>query len=235
VWEITVPYWRLDINLEEDLVEEVARMYGYENIPPHELRGKQPEKIDQSLFELIDNLKTNLVKAGLTEIETYSFYSTETLNNLNIDQEKSVKVANPISSETEYLRDQLWPNLLQKTDENLKNGVDEVAIFELGKVYKLADHAIPNEEYRLALALTGDQAIEELSSIIQQSLLHIGGVTIEQAQGTELFHPVKFAKIFSKGKEIGFLAEVHPRLTYKFGIEKRVAILEVKVSPENPG
>ena len=72
-----VPYWRLDINIEEDLIEEVARMYGYEKIANQALQGEAPDKLDESLQDLVYSLKNACKDAGLTEVQTYSFFSSK--------------------------------------------------------------------------------------------------------------------------------------------------------------
>src|SRR3989344_670612 len=241
VWEVTVPYWRLDIEIEADLIEEVARMYGYEKIPPQKLRGKLPEKIDQSLFDLLYNLKTKLVGLGLTEVQTYSFYSSKTINDLRSSDRKLclrltindlVKIANPISSETEYLRNDIWPNLLEKTAENLKY-FKEVVVFEIGKAYQAKPQL--QEEYRLSMLLAKDSTdpTPELYQIAQEALKHLRGepwlLGGGKPDGNEYFHPTRFATLEKDGKEVGFVAEIHPRIANKFGIEKRVAVLEIKI------
>ncbi|MBI4038213.1 phenylalanine--tRNA ligase subunit beta [Candidatus Daviesbacteria bacterium] len=216
-WHILPPYWRLDIEIEEDLIEEVARMYGYEKIPPRELEGELPEKIDQSLPNFIYDLKKTLADVGLTEVQTYSFYSTDVLNNLEWNKENLVKVANPISSETQYLRDNLWPNLLEVVAKNIKNGFRDVAIFEIGKVYQPQQDDLPKENYRLSIAVMNgtDNPLQELNQIYQGvKLAHLQGVQMKK----EYFHPVRFSPP---------LAEVHPRMVNKFGTDQRVAILEV--------
>ncbi|MBI2196702.1 phenylalanine--tRNA ligase subunit beta [Candidatus Daviesbacteria bacterium] len=233
VWDVTVPYFRLDINIEEDLIEEVARMYGYEKIPPQELQGKLPEKIDQSLFDLIYNLRLKFVELGLTEVQTYSFYSTQVINELRMTTNDLIKIANPISSETEYLRDEIWPNLLEKAAENLKY-FKEVAIFEVGKAYQAKPEL--KEGYRLSILLSDDSGdpTPELYQIFQETMSHLPGEKLQlhlegEAEEREFFHPTRFAALEKDGKEIGFIAEIHPRIANKFGIEKRVAVLEIKI------
>ncbi|MDO8576907.1 MAG: phenylalanine--tRNA ligase subunit beta [Candidatus Daviesbacteria bacterium] len=230
VWEVTIPYWRLDIEIEEDLIEEVARMYGYEKIAPQELQGKLPEKIDQAPFDFIYNLKTRLMELGLTEIQTYSFYSSRTINDLRLTINDLVKIANPISSETEYLRDNIWPNLLEKAAENLKY-FKEVAVFEIGKAYQTKPEL--KEEYRLSILLADDSGdpTQELYQIAQQEAsTHLRGVKAHLGgESSEYFHPTRFAVLEKDGKEVGFIAEIHPRIANKFGIEKRISVLEIKI------
>lgn len=218
-WEVTVPYWRLDLSIEDDLVEEVARMYGYEKIPATELKGELPEKIDQSRFEFIYKLKSELANAGLTQIQTYSFYSTQVLNNLNLDESKLVKLLNPISAETEYLKDKLWPNLLEVTAKNIKNGIKDIAIFEIGKVYSPAKGELPEEKYHLSITLCNgtDNPIAELFQLAKKLNLNLTGAKLESR---DYFHPTRYTD---------GLAEIHPRFVNKFGIEQRVAVLEIEL------
>lgn len=238
--EVMVPYFRLDINIEEDLIEEVARMYGYEKIPSQKLQGKLPERLDQSLPNFIYDLKKALADAGLTEVQTYSFYSTTVLKALGFNkssQDTIIKVANPISSETEYMRTFIWPNLVEIIAKNMRNGYKDIAIFEIGKVYTPVKKEVPKESYRLAIALMNgsDNPIEELVAIAET----IKGITLKQGglmkELEVLFHPTRYATIKAKDAVIGGVAEVHPRFLNNFGVEKRVAILEIAIEPLNPG
>lgn len=216
-WEATVPYFRQDLNIEEDLIEEVARMYGYENIEGEKLIAEKIPDLDQSLPQFIYDLKVKLKGVGLTEVQTYSFYSTAVLEALEFTKEaklSAVKIANPISSETEYLRMDLWPNLLEVVGKNLRKGFKDIAIFEIGKVYK-QENGQPKETDRLSIALMNDSdnPLEELYQLAQSLGLHLKGVSLNP----DSFHP--------KRKTNG-MAEVHLRLLNKLGIEKRVAVME---------
>lgn len=231
-WAVTPPYFRLDIENEADLIEEVARMYGYENIPAKPLQGELPTKVDQSLFELIAGLKTELVKLGLTEIQTYSFYSTAVLNNLEADRENLIRIANPMSAETEYMRDLLWPNLLERTIGNLKYRED-VAVFEVGKVYHPQKEKLPEEGYHLSIALSNntDNPVVELNTITVKLAESLGWKlqAQEDEADSDLIHPTRHFSLFDGDHQIGVMAEVHPRVINRFGSEKRVAILEISL------
>ncbi len=231
IWKVTVPYWRLDINIEEDLIEEVARMYGYEKIPSTELKGEMPQKIDQSFFELIRNFKNKAVGLGLTEVQTYSFYSTNILQ--NIASVNLVKIANPISTETEYLRSSIWPNLLEVVNKNIRNGYKDIAIFEIGKTYYTNQDGQPEENYSLSIALMNntDNPLAELYQIAESLCLHLSGIKLKRGETSEkdkrLFHPNRFMVAEKNQKVVGNLAEVHLCTLNKLGIEKRVAIFEI--------
>lgn len=217
-WEVTVPYWRLDINIEEDLIEEIARMYGYEKIEGIPLpEGKIPP-LDQSLPKFIYDLKQKLKQAGLTEVETYSFYSTAVLEALEASKHALIRVANPISQETEYLRDYLWPNLVEVVGRNIRQGFKNIAVFEIGKLYFRNEEGKPDEKYRLAIALmnNSDNPLEELYQITKSLDSNLRGCKLNP----KLMHPKR---------QTDGMAEVHLRILNKLGIEKRVAVTELQL------
>src|SRR3989344_4602374 len=100
----------------------LARMYGYEKIPAKPLGDNIPNAVQNPIFDHIKSLKQGLVSKGLTEVQTYSYYSTAVTVNCNLKTETLIRIANPMSSETEYLRDNLWPNLLEATAKNIRQG-----------------------------------------------------------------------------------------------------------------
>lgn len=232
-WNVTTPYFRLDIQIEEDLIEEVARMYGYEKIDGVPLDKNNPDPLDQSIPNFIHDLRVSLKDSGLTEVQTYSFYSSKVIDDLRLKIKDLVKIANPISSETQYLRSNIWPNLVEVVGKNLKNGFSDIAIFEIGKAYGAGENGLPFENYHISIALMngGDNPMQELMSIIRGvKLAHLQGVQHVQSKGGEVFHPTRFINIEKDGKEIGAIAEVHPRILNEFGFEKRVAVLEIDLS-----
>src|SRR3989338_1012242 len=229
-WQVSPPYFRLDCQQEEDIIEEIARLYGYEKIPKSPLPGSPPSKIDQSKFEFIHQLKKSLATVGLKEVQTYSFFSTQVLGSLGTDQRQLVKILNPISAETAYLRNALWPNLLEVVSFNLKHFKD-VAIFEIGKVFNLQPGELPKESYFLSIALSNDtdNPTEELYQLIKKALemLYIG-FKVESREKQDYFHPARQQRIQSGKFSSGILAEVHPRVINKFGSDKRIPIIELE-------
>ncbi|MBI2019745.1 phenylalanine--tRNA ligase subunit beta [Candidatus Daviesbacteria bacterium] len=234
-WKTTVPYWRLDINIEEDVIEEIARMYGYEKIPAKQLSPNIPTHPQTDIFGLIERLKKALSGLGLTEVQTYSYYSTQIMSNVKLQMSNLIKIANPISSETEYLRENNWPNLVEVAAKNVRQGFDDIAIFEIGKIYYRNEKEEADEKYSLSIALMNntDNPIAELSVIlnkVKDLSIHLRPTSvgdsslIAQNDISTLFHPNRFIKLSD-----GFLAEVHKRVTDKFGISQRVAILEIGI------
>ncbi|EKD90641.1 MAG: phenylalanine tRNA synthetase, beta subunit [uncultured bacterium] len=232
-WVVTPPYFRLDVDIEEDLIEEVARMYGYENINARPLEGVLPEKIDQKFFQTLYNLKVKLAGLGLTEVQTYPYYSTKVLRSLGFLEEDNlkhlVKIQNPISQETEYLRMDLWPNLLEAADKNLRQNIKDVAVFEMGKVFIVQEGDKPKEEYRLAILISDgtENTVLQILQIFKGLKLDVE-IKQEKPQGIGklLFHPTKAISLSKDGQIIGVIAEIHPRIADNFGVGKRVGILE---------
>ncbi len=213
-------------------------MYGYEKLPSTPLPGKKPQEIDQNLFNLIHNIKNKLVEEGLTEVQTYSYFSTDILKNLGwMDHfDKLIKVSNPISSETEYLRQNIWSNLLEVAANNLKRGFKDIAIFEIGKIYSPGKDDNPEENYSLSIALMNntDNPIQELYNIFGGLRLHLEGVKLklneDKKDEERNFHPKRFAFLEKNNQVIGTVAEVHPRVVNKFGVEQRAAIFEINLT-----
>lgn len=235
VYEVKPPYFRLDIGIEEDLIEEVARIYGYDKIPSKVLPGQVPEKIDQKLFDLIDNLKKQLVHQGLSEIHTYSFYSTNVLNALGWNDSNKkllIKLENPMSKETEYMRLNVWPNLVESAVNNNKY-FDDIAIFEIGKSFSIKEGR-PFEKNVLSAVLVNEtnNPMPELLKIISIIFENLGIPILFNdstlvADVKRLFHPHKLKSVNFKGRPIGGVAELHPQITDNFGSKNRIAICEI--------
>lgn len=235
VLNITTPYYRLDIHFEEDLIEEIARLYGYENIPPKALEGERPQELDQTHFIFIRELREKLVDLGLTEVQTYSYFSTDVLDNFHPgSKEDLIKIYNPMSKETTYLRQNLWENLVEVVAKNQKYNLEDIAIFEVGKSYSISEDKKPTEEWSVAVALqnNSDSPIDEILSISREVIDKFDlGIKIEVTEAPEqvrkLFHPKRFT-VFKEGEKwVGGAAEVHPRILDKLGIKKPLAVFEI--------
>lgn len=239
-WVVTVPYFRLDVELEADLIEEVARMYGYEKIKSQKAAEIEVAKIDQSKFDFLRKLGETVVGLGLTEVSTYPYFSTKVLEALGWKDQKPeilVKIKNPISAETEFLRQSIWPNLVEVIDKNGRQGFKDMAIFEIGKTYNVMQKGTLAEGYRLSVALLNgtDNPVLELKAIFDRlnSELSLGLElkTVEPESFIKYFvHPVRHLQVLKNGSPIGGMSEVHKRVTDFFGIDKRVAVFEIELT-----
>ncbi len=147
----TIPTYRGDLKIEEDLIEEVARLYGYNNFPLTLPRGDIPTMTIPYYkdYNIDHKIKHTLTAAGYSEIQTYSLISERDIRDIGFDTEAVLRVDNPISREFEYLRPNLKPNLLKAMLQN-KPYYQEVNLFEIGKVYKGITPKDAREEYEVA-------------------------------------------------------------------------------------
>ncbi len=152
---VETPFWRTDTHIKEDIIEEVGRLLGYDNIKPtlplHATANKN------ALFTLKSELRDKLSKLGANELLTYSFVSENLLKRANQDLKNSYKIVNSISPELQYVRQSIIPNLLDKTFLNEKLPVEKFAIFEMNKVYQknwgLDEEAVPIEKIHLGFVV----------------------------------------------------------------------------------
>lgn len=153
---LTIPSWRHDVEREIDLIEEAARIYGYDKVPDvHKVSATLEEKVDQSSFN--DNLRNTLTSLGFFEIVTNSLLKEETAERFG----KPIKVMNPHSSEMSHLRPSLIPGMLQAVSNNLKVGEKNLQLFEIGNVFErkhegeLKSFDDFSEKENLIIAVTG--------------------------------------------------------------------------------
>ena len=157
---VTAPFWRTDIEIPEDIVEEVGRLYGYDKLPivlPN--RDLAPARIDLVL-EFKNRLRDILKSAGANEVLTYSFVHGSLLQKVGQDTQQAYQIANALSPDLQYYRLSINPSLLEKIHPNIKAGFDNLALFELGKGHnqKMKDEeGLPVEFEMLSLVFAATQ------------------------------------------------------------------------------
>lgn len=152
---VNAPFWRTDIEIPEDIVEEVGRLYGYDQLPlilPN--RSISPAVIEP-LIQLKQTIRAELSALGANEVLTYGFVHGNLLDGVGQDKDKSFKLKNALSPELQYYRQSLVPSLLDKVHANIKAGWDHFALFEAGKVHIKGkeQNGLPQEFNRVALVL----------------------------------------------------------------------------------
>jgi phenylalanyl-tRNA synthetase beta chain len=138
ILRVVAPWWRTDIHIAEDVIEEVGRLNGYDEIPTQLPRRGFASPTDDELGELKAKLRKVLSDAGANEVLTYSFVSERLLRNVGQDPKNSYKIVNSISPQLQYVRQSLTPSLLEKTYTNIKVPYDHFALFEINQVYQKA-------------------------------------------------------------------------------------------------
>lgn len=158
--EVLEPFWRTDIELPEDIVEEVGRLYGFDRLPLElPRRAAQPAPSNSNL-RLKQQLRDILSRAGANEVLTYSFAHGKLLEKAGQNPEQAYKLSNALSPDLQYYRLGLTPSLLDKVHQNSKAGYHDFALYELGKVHAVGltneSDGLPAEPERLSLVLAAD-------------------------------------------------------------------------------
>ena len=238
-WRVTVPFWRdHDIEGERDLVEEVARVHGYDNLPSVMPEGRLPLAAPELSLAWEDRIKRHLKDWGLTEIMTYSFVSrtlAEAAPHGDTGAARTLRVSNPLTEEFEFMRTSLGPSALKVISENQEEAV-EGALFEIANVYETREADLPKERPHLLVACwdrdASGSAVLRAKGVIERLFEEIGirGLKFERNPKTAgAWHPGRTAELNLGGVVIGHLGEIHPDHCAAFGIERRVAMAEIEL------
>lgn len=227
-----VPWWRdHDIESGRDLVEEVARIYGYTNIPAVFPLGITPKKIDPELV-WEQRVRQFAKGAGLTETYTYSFVSRQLLERAGYSSDRLLRIQNPLSSDFEFMRTTLLPSLLAVADEN-RERFSEQRLFEVAHVYypKKQDWSeLPDECLELGALFFGqEQAWKEAKGFVELLMQDLGIQQVRwQSLTTDSFwHPGRSAQAFLGDLLLGTVGELHPRIAANYKFEQRVALVDL--------
>ncbi len=148
--KVTVPFWRTDLELPEDIVEEVGRLYGFDKLPRQlPMRSIKPAPRNPRC-QLKQAIRQSLSRAGANEVLTYSFVHERVLKNAEQDPSRAYRLSNALSPDLQYYRTSVLPSLLDKVHANIKAGHDEFMLFEIGKIHDkelpLTDENLPSEQ-----------------------------------------------------------------------------------------
>ena len=234
---VTVPHWRYgDISIPEDLIEEIARIYGYHNLPSF-LPPWKPQPTSDSRFFWEDKIKIALKYWGLTEITSYSMVNEELLTKTGFNPQDYLKIANPLTEDLVYMRPSLIPSILQTVSENQANFAD-LKIFEISNIYiPQGEKSLPEEIPMLTAGLTGNKQsfssnrFYEAKGILEAFFEDLGIKDYEfipSISSTTLFRPGKMAEILVGGKPVGILGEVEAKIIHRFEISGKIVIFDLE-------
>ena len=239
--EVTAPLWRTDIHIKEDIIEEVGRLLGYDNIIPTLPRHAtaSPDK----MLELKTRIRDILSGFGANEVLTYSFVSERLLKKAGLKTENSYKIVNSISPDLQFVRQSIVPSLLDKAYMNQKIPFDKFALFEVNEVYQkvcgMNDENVPVEEMRLGLVLAERKTVgtayykakrftEELFSLlnIPVRFLPIRGESAEKLP----FESRRAAEVWSGDNYLGVVGEFKNSVKRNFKLNDYLAGFEYDMS-----
>ncbi len=251
VLHVTVPDHRLDIGPgvvgQADLIEEVARVYGYERIPEAQLATLLPPQRDNPGLDREEAVRDLLVQAGLQEVITYRFTSPGREAQLDpageaLDRSQYVEIANPVGPDRNVLRRSLLSSVMEVAARQVGER-PRVGVFEIGPVFQPKGEDLPEEPLRLAIVLSGLREPAHWSSAASTPMdfydlkgilealthgLHVGDVTLTESPHPS-FHPGKCAGLTVAGRALGALGELHPLVAQRFGFTQPVLAADIDV------
>lgn len=250
---VTPPFWRKDIEIVEDIVEEVGRLHGYDKLPiVLPMRTTAPAAKNPSL-ELKSRLRSTLARAGASEIVTYSFVSGKLLEDATQNTTEAYQLGNALSPELQYYRLTLTPSLASKVYQNIRAGYDQFALFEIGKTHikgqGVNDEGLPieNEVFSLVYAANDKKVAEgtgaayfnakQYLDFVAQSLgLTLDFDPIDKDPAYEITKPYDIERSAlvtdrSTGNYIGIVGEFKASVRKKLKLPTHSAGFELMLSP----
>ncbi len=251
--QVTIPYWRSDITQEDDLVEEVARIVGYDELPIAMLSTPVPHRFPQPERETRERVRDIMAECGMQETISYPLTSEAALERVQPDVEslRTLKLANPMSGELEHLRPTLRSSILSTLAANQRHSRDGIRLFELGRVYipRPSDMLLerpanlPLERETLVGVVTGPRFpegwlgdSEQMDFLDAKGILEafLGRLRVDcsfQPAEDSLFMSGRCARIESGQTQLGVVGEVHATVLERFEIDASpVAMFEVDVA-----
>ena len=242
---VTVPSYRVDVSIEEDLIEEIARLHGFEQIPSTLPSGASGHgaKTDQQAFKT--TVAETLAATGLNEIITYSFTQPEIFDRINLPRDsvlrQTVKIMNPLSEDRSVMRTLLLPGILEALAKNYSRRNHDAAVFEIGTVFLPETAGGANRERQtLAGALMGASPGNWLEKAAGYDYYHLKGilanlfrvigaapVVYRKESGNPSFHPGRTAVLACGDTTFGVLGELHPDVLEKFDLPARIVAFEL--------
>ncbi len=246
-WSVTPPSFRFDIGIEEDLIEEVARIVGYDNLPGCAPSAPLVMRTEHEAEVPLARLRRLLVDRGFQEAITYSFVEPGVQDVLDPARE-GIRLANPISADLSVMRTTLWSGLIPALVRNLNRQQGRVRLFETGLRF-IREGEETRQEPMLAGVVAGTTVPEQWSGHNRavdffdlkgdvEGLFHLAGradeVTFEAAEHPAL-HPGQSALIRLKGEPIGWIGGLHPSVERTLGVSARAFVFEVKLDAVTAG
>jgi phenylalanyl-tRNA synthetase beta chain len=240
---VRVPYWRTDVSIPEDVIEEVVRIVGYDQLPTTLLRGEIPAASPQPKYDLRERVRDALAAAGLQEVITYSLTDLESLRKVLEPEELTMnpplRVANPMSRDFEYARTTLRASLLETLAANSRGSADLVSLFETAPVFLPREDDLPHEVEGVCAVVSGRKpdrwgqpggepvGFYDAKACLD-SLFAALRVSPEYEESVEFAYLLgRTASVTVDGRPIGIVGQVHPRVTSAFDIEGEVAMFEL--------
>ncbi len=228
--DITVltPTWRPDCTMEVDIVEEVARCYGYERLGKTVPKSTIPGGLT-ALQHRRRRLRDVLLGLGINEAMPHPFLAADDLSKAGLPAD-AVRLTNPLAAGDDVLRTSLRPGLLKAIAFNESHRQANVSLFEIGHVYPPSDDVLPAEYEALAVVLAGSQAADAVAVWRELASAMGWGARLDQSNVPAGTHPARSATLSLGRDPVGIVGEIHPDVADAFEVTERVAVLELNLS-----
>lgn len=242
---VRIPTFRFDLEREVDLIEEIARIYGYNAIPSTLPESSEKQGLRTRRQSMVKTTRELMASCGLDEMISYSFIDPQMIRSLKLADADSITrllcLENPISEDMAIMRPSLLPGTLQALAYNHSHDIFNVGLFEIGRVFIPAENKIlPEEKTHVGVAMSGNHPVRSwltqgrevdfysAKGIIESLLgLFRAKDVIFSASEMPQLHPERQARVSVNSQDIGFIGELHPLLIEKFGLQSRVAVFEL--------
>jgi phenylalanyl-tRNA synthetase beta chain len=236
----TPPTWRFDLAIEEDFVEEIARIHGYEHVPAQPPRSSVPMlRLHEGERDRFD-LRHELAALGYQEVVNYSFVAEEWERDF-AGNAKPVRLANPIASHMSVMRSTLLGGLVQTLRSNLNRGEDRVRVFEIGRCFEGTEPDLRVQPERIAGLAYGTRWPEQWAQKGERVDFFDAKGDLQAVSGNRAFeyeagshpacHPGRCAVVSQGGKPVGVVGELHPRLQQKYELASPPVVFEMLTEP----
>lgn len=234
---VECPTFRSDLNIKEDIAEEIARIYGYNNFKstlPSCDTTKGGKSLKQSLEDKVVN---TLVNSGLNQSISYSFVSTKIFDKLLFPEDSTlrdaVEIRNPLGEDFKIMRTTTLASMMESLGRNYAKSNEEAMLFEIGKVYikNQDENKLPEERNIVTLGMYGNLDYLELKGVVENILnsLGINSPSFKRESSNPSFHPGKTAALYVGKDYIGVLGEIHPDVANNYGMDVRCFIAELNL------
>lgn len=238
-YEVSIPTFRVDVTQEIDLIEEVARFYGYHNIPSSLPPLKEMEIKDTKDIKIKSLIRSLLCSVGYSEAINYSFVDEE--NNILFDENNDrdfIRLKNPIADNMDIMRTSLLPGLIENVVKNINYGTINVRLFEIGKCFfPISQDSLPLERESLAIIACGYRRERywkgkhdeidffDLKGVIELIFQRLNWKDIKfKNQEIKYLHPGQSAGIIVEGEKIGSIGLLHPEISQKYDLNESVYV-----------
>lgn len=234
---IEVPTFRCDVNIKEDVAEEIARIYGYDNIPSTTPKCETTKSGKSEKQKLEDKVVIALTSSALNQSISYSFVSPKIFNKILVPEDsqlrKVVTIRNPMGEDYSIMRTTTIASMMESLSRNYSRNNDEARLFEIGKVYIPNENPdkLPEERNILTIGMYGKVDYLDLKGVVENVLdaLGIKSAAFKRESENTTFHPGKTSNLYIKRELVGVVGEIHPTVSENYEVEERCYVAELNL------